>query len=145
VPIYRPEERIEGLWPIMAFNKLNGIFVGADLSRTLHAGAQIYGLLTACFGAGALIGALIAASLGKATWPILLVSAIGFGTSEVILAFQNTVIGAVLLLLITGIFYTMYTSNTNTIVQLATPGNLQGRVAGPTVTFLLAQMHQVHC
>ncbi len=99
-------------------------------SNTLHAGAQIYGLLTACFGAGALIGALIAASFGKATWPILLASAIGFGTSEIILAFRNTVIGAVLILLITGAFYTMYTSNTNTIVQLAAPGNLQGRIAG---------------
>jgi MFS family permease len=99
-------------------------------SNTLHAGAQIYGLLTACFGAGALLGALIAASLGRATWPILLTSATGFGAGEVILAFQNTVIGAVLLLLITGTFYTMYTSNTNTIVQLAAPGHLQGRVAG---------------
>jgi hypothetical protein len=59
-----------------------------------------------------------------------LTSATGFGAGEVILAFQSTVIGAVLLLIITGIFYTMYTSNTNTIVQLAAPGNLQGRVAG---------------
>ncbi len=99
-------------------------------SNTLHAGAQIYGLLTACFGAGALFGALISASLGKTTWTILLTSAIGFGASEVVLALQNTVIGAVLLLLITGIFYTLYTSNTNSIVQLAAPGNLQGRVAG---------------
>ena len=96
----------------------------------MHGDAQIYGLLTACFGAGAFIGALIAASFGRATWPILLASAFGFGASEVIMAFQNTVIGAVFFLLITGTFYTMYTSNTNTIVQLAAPGNLQGRVAG---------------
>lgn len=99
-------------------------------SNTLHQGAQIYGLLTACFGAGALVGALISASIGKATWPILLISATGFGASEVVLAFQQSVIGAVLLLIITGIFYTLYTSNTNTIVQIAAPSNLQGRVAG---------------
>ena len=99
-------------------------------SNTLHAGPQVYGLLTACFGAGALTGALISASLGKATWPILLLGATGFGASEVVLALQHSVIGAVLLLLATGIFYTLYTSNTNTIVQLAAPSYLQGRVAG---------------
>lgn len=99
-------------------------------SNTLNAGAEVYGLLTACFGAGALIGALVSASIGRASWPILLISAAGFGVGELVLAPQHTVIGAVLLLLLTGIFYTLYTSNTNTLVQLVTPGYLQGRVAG---------------
>jgi MFS family permease len=99
-------------------------------SNTLHRGAEIFGLLTACFGAGALIGALVSASLGRATWPILLSSAAGFGISELLLALQTTVIGTVLLLIITGICYTIYTSNTNAMIQLATPGYLQGRVAG---------------
>lgn len=99
-------------------------------SNTLRSGAEIYGLLTACFGAGALIGALISASFGRATWRILLFSATGFGIGELLLAPQRTIIGTILLLLITGICYTLYTSNTNAIVQLATPGYLQGRVAG---------------
>ena len=99
-------------------------------SDTLHAGAEVFGLLTACFGAGALIGALISASFGRANWRILLISATGFGIGEVVLALQHTVIGAVLMLLMTGIFYTIYTSNTNALVQLASPGYLQGRVAG---------------
>lgn len=99
-------------------------------SDTLHSGAEVYGLLTACFGAGALIGALISASLGRATWRILLTSAAGFGLGEILLAPQNTVAGAVLLLIATGIFYTLYTSNSNSMVQLSTPGYLQGRVAG---------------
>ncbi|HKV57186.1 MAG TPA: MFS transporter [Ktedonobacteraceae bacterium] len=99
-------------------------------SNTLRSGAEIYGLLTACFGAGALIGAIISASLGRASWPILLSSASGFGIGELLLALQHTVIGTVLLLLVTGICYTLYTSNTNTLVQLAAPGYLQGRVAG---------------
>ena len=99
-------------------------------SNTLHAGAEVFGLLTACFGAGALIGALISASLGRVNWRILLVSTTGFGIGEVALAPQHSVIGAVLLLVMTGIFYTIYTSNTNAIVQLASPGYLQGRVAG---------------
>ncbi len=99
-------------------------------SNTLHAGAEIFGLLTACFGAGALIGALISASIGRGNWRILLISATGFGIGEVALAPQHSVIGAVLLLIMTGIFYTLYTSNTNSMVQLASPGYLQGRVAG---------------
>lgn len=99
-------------------------------SDTLHANATIYGLLTACFGAGALVGALLAASFGRATWRILLLSAAGFGFGEVLLAPQSTVAGAVLLLMATGVFYTLYTSNSNSMVQLATPGYLQGRVAG---------------
>jgi MFS family permease len=99
-------------------------------SDTLKSGAEVYGFLTACFGLGALIGALISASFGRATWPILLVSAAGFGLGETLLAPQHTVIGALLLLLVTGVFYTLYTSNTNALVQLSTPGYLQGRVAG---------------
>lgn len=99
-------------------------------SNTLHAGAEVYGLLTACFGAGALSGALISASIGRVSWPVLLISAAGFGLGEMLLAPQNTVIGAVLLLVMTGIFYTMYTSTTNALVQLSAPPYLQGRVAG---------------
>jgi MFS family permease len=40
------------------------------------------------------------------------------------------VVGAVLLLLATGICYTIYTSTTNALVQLSAPPYLQGRVAG---------------
>ena len=98
--------------------------------NTLNAGAEVYGLLTACFGAGALAGALISASFGRATWRILLVSAACFGLGEMLLAPQHTVVGAILLLIATGIFYTLFTSNTNSLVQLCAPGYLQGRVAG---------------
>jgi MFS family permease len=98
--------------------------------NTLHEGPQVFGLLTACFGLGALIGALISATLGRATWRILLISATGFGAGELLLAPQQSVLGAVLALLVTGVFYTLYTSNTNSLVQLAAPGYLQGRIAG---------------
>ena len=99
-------------------------------ANTLAAGAEVFGLLTACFGAGALIGALISASLGRASWPVLLWSAAGFGVFELVLAPQRSVVGAVLALVATGICYTLYTSNTNTMVQLGAPAYLQGRVAG---------------
>jgi MFS family permease len=99
-------------------------------ANTLQMGPAVYGLIVSCFGAGALSGALVSASLGRATWPILLLSATGFGLGEVLLAPQTSVIGAVLVLIATGICYTLYTSNTNALVQLSAPGYLQGRVAG---------------
>jgi MFS family permease len=99
-------------------------------SDTLRAGPEVYGLITACFGAGALVGALLSASIGRVSWPILLMSAAGFGLGEVLLAPQHTVLGVVLLLVATGIFYTIYTSTTNALVQLSAPPYLQGRVAG---------------
>lgn len=99
-------------------------------SDTLRAGAEVYGLLTACFGLGALAGALIAASIGRVRWRVLLLSAAGFGLGELLLAPQRSVVGAVLLLVATGICYTIYTATTNALVQLSAPPYLQGRVAG---------------
>ncbi|HEX6818914.1 MAG TPA: MFS transporter [Ktedonobacterales bacterium] len=127
-----PTERLAlGIFLFICVASINfTVLLPLVASDTLHSGAQVYGLLTACFGAGALAGALTSASLGRATWRILLLSAAGFGLGEVILAPQRTVAGAVLVLIATGICYTLYTSNTNAIVQLTAPGYLQGRVAG---------------
>ena len=99
-------------------------------SATLRSGAAVFGLLTAVFGAGALIGALLSASLGRATWPVVLGSAAAFGAGELVLAPQRSVAGAAFVLLLTGVAYTLYTSNTNALVQLAAPPALQGRIAG---------------
>ncbi len=99
-------------------------------SDTLHADARVYGLITACFGAGALVGALISASIGRVSWPILLASAAGFGLGELLLAPQRTVLSVVALVIVTGVCYTIYTSTTNALVQLSAPAYLQGRVAG---------------
>jgi MFS family permease len=99
-------------------------------SETLHSGPEVFGLITACFGAGALAGALISASIGRSTWPILLGSATAFGLFEMVLAPQRSVLACIVLLLLIGISYTLYTSNSNSMVQLASPGHLQGRVTG---------------
>lgn len=119
------------IFAVVALVSINfSVLLPLVASQTLNAGAQVYGLLTACFGAGALAGALLSATVGRATWRILLISVAGFGLGQFLLAPQRTVVGAILLLLVTGICYTLYTSNTNALVQLATPGYLQGRVAG---------------
>jgi MFS family permease len=98
--------------------------------NTLHSGPEVFGLLTASFGAGALIGALLSATISRTGWLIVLGAGCLFSVAQVLLSPLHSVAGCVLMLLVTGIFYTLYTSNSNAMVQLAAPGQLQGRVAG---------------
>ncbi len=126
-----PLRRALTIFTIIAIVCINfSVLLPLVASDTLHAGAEVYGLITACFGGGALVGALISASIGRVSWPVLLTSAAGFGLGEMLLAPQRTVLGAVLLVIATGICYTIYTSTTNALVQLSAPPHLQGRVAG---------------
>ena len=120
-----------GIFTIIATVCINfSVLLPLVASDTLRADARVYGLITACFGAGALAGALISASIGRVSWPILLGSAAGFGLGELLLAPQRTVLSVVALVIVTGICYTIYTSTTNALVQLSAPPYLQGRVAG---------------
>ena len=56
---------------------------------TLDADADVFGLIAAVFGAGALCGALFLATLGKARIRLLLGGALGFGVLELALAPQD--------------------------------------------------------
>jgi MFS family permease len=98
--------------------------------QTLHGGPRAYGVLSACFGAGALLGALVSAARGRASWRALLVGAAGFGLCELLIAPAGTVSAAAALLFFTGVFFTVYTANSNATVQLETPDHLRGRVLG---------------
>jgi MFS family permease len=95
---------------------------------TLHSGAEVFGLLSASFGAGALAGALVAASLGRALMRVLIAACGGFGLFEVVLGLQTTIAGAVVLLVLTGVCFTLYTANSNSTLQLTAPDQLRGRV-----------------
>ena len=97
-------------------------------SRTLHSGPEVFGLLSACFGAGALVGALVSASLARAMMPLLIAAAGGFGVFELLLAPQHTVVGAAIVLALVGVCFTLYTANSNSTLQMAVPDQLRGRV-----------------
>lgn len=108
------------------FNVLLPVLAG----KTLESGANVFGVITAMFGLGALVGALLAASLGRASWPVLIAAAGGFGIAQLVLAPIHSASAAGLLLLVTGACFTLWTSSANATVQLSTPGPLRGRVIG---------------
>jgi MFS family permease len=97
--------------------------------RTLHRGAQTFGLIAAIFGAGALCGALINATHGVASLRRLLIGALGFGSFELLLAPQHTLFLVGALLFATGIFYTLWGTNALSVLQLEAPPHLRGRAA----------------
>ena len=97
-------------------------------SDTLDAGPEVFGILSGCFGAGALVGALLSAALGRASWKVLLAGVTGFSISLLVLAPLATVWACAVLLFVTGTCFTLWTSNANSILQLQAPDHLRGRV-----------------
>jgi MFS family permease len=98
--------------------------------QTLEEGPQVFGIVTACFGAGALAGALVAASISRAS-PRILLAGIGiFGLAQLALAPQTTLVAVAPILFVTGLAFTLWTSNANATLQLSTPDRLRGRVMG---------------
>jgi MFS family permease len=98
--------------------------------QTLHAGPRTFGALSAAFGLGALMGGLLSAAQGRARKSLMLVGAAGFGASELLLAPGGSVWLDCILLLLAGISFSTWSSNSNSIVQLAAPDHLRGRVIG---------------
>ena len=97
---------------------------------TLHAHAFVYGFLSAAFGAGALAGALAAAALGRASAKVMLIGALVFTGSELLLAPVHGAVIAGILLFLTGAGFTAWSANSNASMQLAAPDRLRGRIIG---------------
>jgi MFS family permease len=98
--------------------------------ETLHAGPRTFGILSAAFGLGALVGGLFAAAQGRARKRLMLAGSAGFGLAELLMAPGSSVWLACVLLFLGGISFTTWSSNSNSIVQLAAPDHLRGRVIG---------------
>jgi MFS family permease len=97
---------------------------------TLNAHGLVYGLLFASFGAGALLGALAAAALGRASTKVLLVGGALFAAAELLLAPLSSALLAGVLLFVAGAGFTAWSANSNASMQLAAPDRLRGRVIG---------------
>ncbi|HZO50369.1 MAG TPA: MFS transporter [Gaiellaceae bacterium] len=97
-------------------------------SSTLRTGPGTFGALSASFGAGALTGALGAATLGRASWRALLAGLLGFSATMLALAPLHSAWACAAALFVLGGSFTLLTANANALVQLGVPGHLRGRV-----------------
>src|SRR5205823_304924 len=97
-------------------------------NTTLHSGPETFGLLSAFFGAGALVGGLGTASLGRASVRLLLLGAAGFGAAQLLLAPARSLAAVLVLLFVAGICFMLWSSNSNSLLQLEAPDHLRGRV-----------------
>ena len=97
---------------------------------TLHTHALVFGILSAVFGAGALTGALIAASRGRASGRVMIVGSLVFAGSELLLAPMRGPVLVGALLFLTGAGFTVWSANSNASLQLAAPDRLRGRIIG---------------
>ena len=104
------------------------VLVPVLASDTLHAGPGTFGVLSAAFGGGALAGALLSAGLGRASWKALVAGVGGFSVALLALAPLHTVVACAVLLFVVGICFTLWTSNSQSMLQLSAPDHLRGRV-----------------
>jgi MFS family permease len=104
------------------------VLVPVLASDTLHAGPEVFGVLSASFGVGALLGALLAAALARASWKVLLLGTVGFSSTLLALAPQRTVALCAVLLFVTGLCFSLWTANSQSLLQLTAPDELRGRV-----------------
>jgi MFS family permease len=111
-----------------AFNFNVTLPVLAD--KTLHEPVWVYSTLSALFGAGALVGALISASRGRASMRAMLLGAAVFTGAELLLAGAHSPWLAGGLLFVVGAGFTSWSANSNTSMQLAAPDHLRGRIIG---------------
>jgi MFS family permease len=97
-------------------------------SDTLHVGARAFGLLSAAFGLGALAGALVTASLHRATFRVFATGTLAFSFLLLVLASVSNPLIAGVLLVGLGAAFTLCTANGNALIQLAAPDRLRGRL-----------------
>jgi hypothetical protein len=99
-------------------------------SGTLHGGAPVFGLLAAVFGAGALGGAIVNATRGRASLRLLLGGAAAFGAFELALAPADSLGPVCVLLFAAGVSSILWGTNALSAMQLEAPEALRGRAAG---------------
>jgi len=96
---------------------------------TLDEGARTFGLIASVFGAGALTGSLVLATVGRTRLLLVLGGALGFGGLQLVLARQDSLPAVCAILYLTGIFYILWGSSSLATLQLAAPDHLRGRAA----------------
>jgi MFS family permease len=103
----------------------------ALMSRTVFGtGAGAFGLASAAFAAGALVGSLLAARRARPTLRLLLGTALAFGVLEILTAFMPDYPAFLIALVPTGLALLMFTTAANSSTQLGIAADMRGRVMG---------------
>ncbi len=107
--------------------------------ETLHAGPTGYGLIEAAIGAGAILGAVIAAELlnRARAGTLLLAGVAGVGLANVLVGFSRSLPLTMLFLLFGGILNMVYYVPVISVTQREAPDYVRGRVM--STRFLLVQ------
>ncbi len=98
--------------------------------QTLHSGPETFGVLSGVFGVGALIGALVSAHISRATVGTATVGSAGFALSQLLIAPLHSTVAIAALLFVGGICFTTWSASSNSLIQLASPDHLRGRIIG---------------
>ena len=94
-------------------------------------GPEGFGLLSASFGLGALVGALATATFREASWRLFAIGTASLRRPRApARAGAERRISPAILLFGIGISFTLFTANANALVQLAAPDHLRGRLIG---------------
>src|SRR5262245_5856089 len=98
--------------------------------QTLHSGPETFGILSAVFGIGALIGALVSGYVSRATMGTTTLGSAGFALCQLLIAPVRSTLVIAVLLFVAGIFFTTWSANSNSLIQLSAPDHLPGRMIG---------------
>jgi MFS family permease len=103
----------------------------ALMSRgVFHTGAGAFGLASAAFAVGALMGALVAARRARPGMRLLVGSAFAFGFAEILTGLMPSYWSFLVSLVPTGLAILMFTTTANSATQLGTTPAVRGRVMG---------------
>jgi MFS family permease len=103
----------------------------ALMSRVVyHTGAGRFGIASAVFALGALIGALVAARRRRAGMRLLVGTALAFGVCEILTGLAPSYWLFLILLIPTGLTVISLSTAANSSVQLGTGADMRGRVMG---------------
>lgn len=103
----------------------------ALMSRVVfHTGAGKFGIASAVFALGALIGALVAARRTQRGMRLLVGTALAFSLLEIVCGFMPTYWSFLIVLVPTGLTVISLSTAANASIQLSTPAEMRGRVMG---------------
>jgi MFS family permease len=125
-PLLRLVIGVSGVVSVMGFNFRTLLPILA--TKTLSVGAGTFGLLYASFGVGALAGALFAAGSSSSNVTRFVIGVTSFSTALLLITPLRVVWPIALLLVVTGMGFSVWTSACQAICQLAAPDHLRGRV-----------------